>query len=157
MGPMLRCCTVGVKMNKPRRYGEAYWRQIKPVRSEWQMLTNITWTVQRFLARCCQRASHHPPTPKISRRGPPVLFHPDTLLRKARCPELPPCRYPRQAHGAPSVLTDIGHDLESLKGVVSDFSEEARSRVFPSPPFGGFAFFDLFGDSIVGINTYKGQ
>jgi hypothetical protein len=31
-------------------------------------------------------------------------------------------------------------DLGILRGVIHGFSEEARTRGFPSPPFGGFGF-----------------
>ncbi len=31
-------------------------------------------------------------------------------------------------------------DLGVLRGVIHGFSEEARTRGFPSPPFGGFGF-----------------
>jgi len=35
-------------------------------------------------------------------------------------------------------------DLGVLRGVIHGFSEEARTRGFPSPPFGGFGFsYDL--------------
>ncbi len=37
------------------------------------------------------------------------------------------------------MLRQLG-DLGVLRGVVRGFSEEARTRGFPSPPFGGFGF-----------------
>ena len=36
-----------------------------------------------------------------------------------------------------------------LRGVIHGFSEEARTRGFPSPPFGGFGFFGVAGNRII--------
>ncbi len=37
-------------------------------------------------------------------------------------------------------------DLRVLRGVIHGFSEEARTRGFPSPPFGGFGFVGVASD-----------
>ena len=40
-------------------------------------------------------------------------------------------------------------DLGVLRGVILGFSEEARTRGFPSPPFGGFGFLGVASDLII--------
>ncbi len=40
-------------------------------------------------------------------------------------------------------------DLGVLREVFHGFSEEARTRGFPSPPFGGFGFFGVASERII--------
>ncbi len=42
-------------------------------------------------------------------------------------------------------------DLRVLRGVIRGFSEEARTRGFPSPPFGGFGFIGVASDRIIAL------
>ena len=44
-----------------------------------------------------------------------------------------------------------------LRGVVLGFSEEARTRGFPSPPFGGFGFIGVASDRIIAARGQLGS
>ncbi len=46
-------------------------------------------------------------------------------------------------------------DLRVLRGVIRGFSEEARTRGFPSPSFGGFGFVDICCDFFIHLAAGK--